>query len=312
MLPGALCVILIVVARGCWQNRRSGAIRERPVLISDRGRIYQLFKYLVYAFLTANVYFFFAEEWAASAHRFSDGIELEDIIEGFTATIDTAAWVVLLLMFELETFVLDDKQFTRRVTWTLHGLRAICYGFIIYSFTGYVRKLIFLGASAPLAGVGDLCALVDGTWAYGIDIDEYEILTAVNCTVLSAAGSFMQFPGLSAVVDQAGLVEIIRLAWVDVINSGVWLLVVLVLEIDVRLQERNMLDGLFLRISNMSKFVLYGLLFLAAVYWGVKGDFVDFWDAFLWLVAFVFIELNVFDWRQEVIEEQKMQSGAPI
>ena len=25
----------------------------------------------------------------------------------------------------------------------------------------------------------------------------------------------------------------------------------------------------------------------------------DFWDAFLWLVAFVFIELNVFEWRQE-------------
>jgi hypothetical protein len=38
---------------------------------------------------------------------------------------------------------------------------------------------------------------------------------------------------------------------------------------------------------------------LAAIYWGIKGDFVDFWDAFLWLVAFVFIELNVFEWRRE-------------
>ena len=37
---------------------------------------------------------------------------------------------------------------------------------------------------------------------------------------------------------------------------------------------------------------------IAAVYWGVKGDFVDFWDAMLWLIAFVFIELNVFEWRQ--------------
>ena len=45
--------------------------------------------------------------------------------------------------------------------------------------------------------------------------------------------------------------------------------------------------------------VLYSILFLAAVYWGVKGDFVDFWDAFLWLVAFVFIEMNVFEWRAE-------------
>ena len=43
---------------------------------------------------------------------------------------------------------------------------------------------------------------------------------------------------------------------------------------------------------------------ILAIYWGVKGDFVDFWDAFLWLVAFVFIELNVFEWRQEILQKQ--------
>ena len=54
------------------------------------------------------------------------------------------------------------------------------------------------------------------------------------------------------------------------------------------------------------------LLFFAAVYWGIKGDFVDFWDAFLWLVAFVFIELNVFDWRQEALEEQQLTASASV
>jgi hypothetical protein len=29
---------------------------------------------------------------------------------------------------------------------------------------------------------------------------------------------------------------------------------------------------------------------------------VDFWDAFLWLVAFVFIEMNIFQWQREVRE----------
>jgi hypothetical protein len=38
---------------------------------------------------------------------------------------------------------------------------------------------------------------------------------------------------------------------------------------------------------------------LLAVYWGFEGDFVDFWDAFLWLVAFFFIEMNVVEWRRE-------------
>ena len=94
----------------------------------------------------------------------------------------------------------------------------------------------------------------------------------------------------------------------DVINSGVWLLVVMVLEVDVYLQEANRLEGRILRVSNASKFVLYTLLLFAAIYWGVKGDFVDFWDAFLWLVAFVFIELNVFEWRQESLQQPRQPS----
>ena len=272
--------------------------------MANRGLIYQVFKYAVYAFLTANVFLFFAEEWAASAHRFADGVAVDDIVEGFAATIDTAAWVILLLMFELETFVLEDRHFTRPVTWTLHGVRFFSYLFIVYAFTGYVRKLLFVTASVPLVGVTDLCTLVDGSWAYAVDFDEYEILTAANCAAMSAAASFMQFPGLTAVVDQTGLTDIIRLAWVDVINAGVWLLVVLILEIDVRLQERNLLEGRFLAVSNAGKYLLYGTLVLAALYWSLKGDFVDSWDAWLWLVAFVFIELNVFDWRQESIEER--------
>jgi len=100
-----------------------------------------------------------------------------------------------------------------------------------------------------------------------------------------------------------------------VINSGVWLLVVLNLEIDVRLQEHGKLDGRVLRISNISKFFIYAVLFLAAVYWGIKGDFLDFWDAFLWLLAFVLIELNVFNWRKESRHEREIathgDSGQP-
>lgn len=276
----------------------------RQILNIDRDKIFQLFKYSVYALLTLNIYLFFVIEWAASPHRFADGIILFDIIEAYVATIDTAAWVILLLMFELETYVLDDRHFTKRVTWTLHGLRAFCYIFIVYAFYGYLTKLIFLSGSGPLPNVSDICSLVDGQWAYAVDFDEYATLTAANCASFSTANAFLQFPGLFAAVDQAGLTDIIRLAWVDVINSAVWLLVVLVLEIDVRLQERHKLEGAVLYLSNASKYILYSVLFLAAVYWGVKGDFVDFWDAFLWLVAFVFIELNVVEWRHESADTQ--------
>jgi hypothetical protein len=270
---------------------------------ANREKLFQIFKYTIYALLTLNVYLFFAEEWAASAHRFADGIAWSDVIEGFAASIDTAAWVILLLMFELETSVLSDRQMKPWVLRTMHTLRTLCYLFIVYAFYGYLTKLLFLYEAAPLAGVRDLCILAAENWAYTIDFDEYAVITAGNCAGFSDASAFLQLSGLQAVVDQSGLTDIVRLAWVDVINSGVWLLVVLLLEADVRLQEHEKLAGTALRLSNAAKYVLYSILLLAAIYWGVKGDFIDFWDAFLWLVAFVLIELNVFEWRQETEEE---------
>ena len=52
-------------------------------------------------------------------------------------------------------------------------------------------------------------------------------------------------------------------------------------------------------VNKIINSVLYAMLFACAVYWGIDGDFLDFWDAFLWLVAFIFIEMNIFEWREE-------------
>jgi hypothetical protein len=202
-------------------------------------------------------------------------------------------------MFELETNVLEDKHFTPWVTWTLQGVRLFCYGFIVYAFYGYMINLAFLDGVAPFLEVSNLCSLPPGEWSYAVDLDEYVAITATNCATLSDAGNFLRFDTMPAIVDDPGHAALVGLAWVDVINAGVWLLVVLVLEIDVRLQEKNRFEGRALYLSNGAKIVLYGTLIYAAIYWGIYGDFVDFWDAFLWIVAFVFIELNVFEWRAE-------------
>ena len=93
-------------------------------------------------------------------------------------------------------------------------------------------------------------------------------------------------------------------AWVDVINSGTWILVVIVLENEVRLQLRGNLSAQIIYSTRYLKYTLYAILFGAAAYWGVEGSFVDFWDASLWLFAFIFIELNVFEWQQETRQKK--------
>lgn len=66
------------------------------------------------------------------------------------------------------------------------------------------------------------------------------------------------------------------------------------------------------RLANSIKVVLYTTLVMAAIYWGFKGDFLDFWDAALWLFAFVFIELNVFEWQQEIRDQTKNAAQGPV
>ena len=198
-------------ACGTLAESRDSPFRRMRRLNLNGQRVYQLFKYAVYALLTLNIFLFFADEWQGMSHRFNDGLRLADVIEGFAATIDTAAWVILLLMFELETYVLDDRHFTRRITLTLHVTRVACYTVIVYAFYGYLTRLLFVYGAGPLPDVSDLCSLVAEQWSYRLNLDDYATITNANCATLSSATSFIEFPDTAAVVDRQGFAEIFRL-----------------------------------------------------------------------------------------------------
>ena len=70
-------------------------------MIIRTGAFYQAFKYSIYAALTINTVYFFIENFAGAAYTYRDGLALTDIIVAYTDAIDTAAWLVLLLLLEL-------------------------------------------------------------------------------------------------------------------------------------------------------------------------------------------------------------------
>lgn len=278
-------------------------MKDSDGLLGTSNTRYSLFtgvKYLVYALLSLNVYLFLQEELGALEHTFVDGFELGQIIQVFSATIDTTAWVLLLLLFELETSILDDSRIRGPVKWFLHGLRLVCYAAVFYAFTGYYAELVTLYQVIPLADF-NACGSLDQDLALLLAIDEYEPLSAANCASLSQP--VYQLGGFNIVAQGEILQEARWLAWTDVINSATWLLVVIVLEVEVRLQLRGNLSNQIMRFTLLFKYALYGTLFVCAGYWGVAGDFLDFWDAALWLFAFIFIELNVFEWQAETSQE---------
>lgn len=252
-------------------------------------RIYTGFKYLVYVLLAANVWFFFADEWSAA--------QLTDA-SGFSATIDTAAWVILLSLFELETSLISDQSLKApRVKYSLHAVRTVSYAFILFAFNEYHLKAAHFDNLAEMP-LSDFCSLLGAGWLIMTGLDVYKLLDGSACASLGGQIVYAFSEG-KIIVEGGTLLAAQRLAWVDIINAGAWILVVVILEFDVQMQLRNKLHGGLLTFSKLVKPPLYLTLFLAAAYWGLLGDFLDFWDAFLWLVAFIFIEMNLLQWNSE-------------
>lgn len=268
--------------------------------------VFRAFKYTVYALLTLNIFLFFQEESLATAQTFSQGMSLQNIIQGFAATIDTAAWVLLLLLFELETSVLDDRVLRdTRVQTGFLVVRTFSYSFILYACYGYITKILLTYNISPFM-VEDACALVGQGFASIDTLDEYPPLDAQSCSRLTETGLY-KLNGQQVIGSASEWQAIQWLAWVDVINSVTWIMVVAILEVDVWLQLRDRFSGLVMAVSKYLKMVLYSILLAAAVYWWFLGDILDFWDSFLWIVAFFSIELNLFQWQAETETQVVMQ-----
>jgi len=270
-------------------------------------RVFTAFKWTVYLLLAWNAFQFFQEDLAASAVTFGNNISWRNVVEAFSASIDTTAWLVLLLTFEFETAILTDERLKGRVKWLLTGLKGICYFFIVYSFYGYVSKYGVITDLLPFT-LADVCSLAGTGWNYVASLDDYPPIDAAACAAMQGR-ELLQIAGTEVIGTREAMTAAWGLAVIDIINSATWLLIVIMLETEVWMQLRDVLTGRLLRIGKYLKGFLYSILLIAAIYWGFEGSFLDFWDAFLWLVAFIFIELNIFQWHEETEEVQA--AGSP-
>ena len=179
----------------------------------------------------------------------------------------------------------------RDTLWT----RGICLATICIACWGYFAEFYGLLGSEPLDPMQ--CGVLNNSWSLLKDLDRFEPLTINVCS----EGNWVVLSNYDRVLAAPELLQsAIWLAATDFINAAAWILVVLVLEVEVRsvLSSRRLGKsggGVIYPI----KLSLYFILFAAAVYWGFEGEFLDFWDAILWLFAFFVIERNVASWREE-------------
>lgn len=275
-------------------NNTTGLIKITPDLL------YRIFKYAIYCFLISNIFFFFQEESRDSIELYGTWLPLANIIDAYSATIDTLAWVILLILFELETAVIPDEKLRGSLKWILTSIRSISYIVIVYAFYGYCLQYGIFTDTVPFQ-IDNVCSLLGSDYNY-VRVDNYEPLTQEVCTIMQEQ-ELVQMRGAEIISTVTAMQQAVYLSVVDIVNAGVWLIIVFLLEVEVYLQLENKLTDKVMHITKYVKGFLYSILFVCAIYWGFNGDFLDFWDAFLWLVAFLFIELNIFQWHAEIQEE---------
>ncbi|MCW5576044.1 MAG: hypothetical protein KIT13_08110 [Burkholderiales bacterium] len=79
--------------------------------------------------------------------------------------------------------------------------------------------------------------------------------------------------------------------WLDAANALLWIGVVIVLELEVRLPQAAVRQH---RLAAGASFALYAALATVALAWLLRGEWLDAYDALLWIAAFVLIELDLF------------------
>ena len=282
-----------------------GKVHSDTVRALHPHTLFRIFKYTIYCLLSLNIYLFFQEDFLASRETFGDGVSWGNLVEAFSATVDTVAWVMLLLLFELETAVIPDAALKGRLKWVLTGVRTVSYSFITWALYGYISKYFVVADYLPFS-IADVCSLVGTDYTWVQDLDQYPSIDQASCTALQGE-SLRQISGTHIIGTKEAVHAARTLAVVDIVNATDWLVVVLMLEVEVFLQLKNLLSRHLLIIIKFTKGFLYSILLACAVYWGLYGDFLDFWDAALWLVAFIFIEMNIFQWHDEVQEEEMQE-----
>ncbi|MCH8101124.1 MAG: hypothetical protein IIB74_11910, partial [Proteobacteria bacterium] len=195
---------------------------------------YRIFKYAIYCLLAYNIWLFLLDDFSSSAQLFSDGVSWRNIMEAFSATIDTFAWVVLLLLFELETAVIPDEKLQGPLYWVMISLRGICYLFIFFAFYGYIAKYGVVTNLVPFT-VADICSLVGTEFTYAQTLDEYLPLTPDVCNSMRGA-NLQLIVGTQIIATQEQFSLVYSLAVTDIVNAADWLVIVAELVAEVWLQ----------------------------------------------------------------------------
>jgi len=271
---------------------------------STLHKIQQAVKWTVYTLLIINFVFYIFEDWNRAVHTLHAGSTFLDWTSEFATSIDESAWFILLFMFELETYVLEDENLKGWVGRTLHGVRLICYVMLAHTVYAFTIVVINLQPTIPVEDVSNLCDMSSANVSYVYNL-EYTEVNEQTCGGLSGDSQFYWLADDPIVSDMVGLQLERDLAWADLVEAVVWLVILFSIEIVVRLQGRGVTGGAVISTAKALNKFLYASLIALGVYWATLSHWLYLWDELVWIAGFAAIEMNVSQWRDDLIGDQE-------
>lgn len=270
-----------------------------------RPRIAQFIKWFVYIALLINGGYYLYIDYVSWTSALPDDASLSDILTQVSTSIDTIAWILLVVFFELETYALPDRFWKSWLLRSIHVMRAICYVMIAYAAWGYTVESANNYWYSDATEVSSACAVADDGVSMQLDANTWIEITPDNCASLTGDTEFVRLDGEVALIPTSALPHIQVMGWFDIINAYFWIVVVLLIEAEVRMHNVDRFSGPAMTAVRVTKAVLYAVLIGNCFVWLFTGYYVWSWDAFLWIFGFWAIELNLVEWELERTAEMR-------
>ena len=277
-------------------------VSRTAIIALYEGPAYLWIKAALYALLLANFGFYLVEDWSRTSFTLTDAASFYDWVRKFNTSLDEVAWFSVLILFELETYVLDESGWSPNMARVVFLIKLVAFCLIGHTLYVNFTALTEILGPASASDVSDLCELTDTgqSWLFNLD---YTLITSETCDGLPQASQYWEIPGEPLITSSVGLDLARGFAWCDFMETAAWLSVGASMEATIRITDRGVTYGCAVTALNWLKFGLYALILLLGVYWAYHGHWVYLWDELLWIFGFAFLEVNLDGWRDEIDNE---------
>lgn len=271
-----------------------------------RDKVQPRLKWIVYSLLILNLFYYLYEDWMSGQHTLTADSTLLEWMSNYAATLDDFAWIMLIFVYEIETYWLDDDFDNKLILNGMLAFKLVFAALILQTSYAYTVIALQIPQIAPVDGAAELCALAGEDLSFLRNL-RYTEITAQSCATIPHADTLFALPAEPVITDAAGRVEHMVLSIVDVFENYSWLVILAMTELLVRLQNHGKYEGSAIEWAKRLKLVGYGIIVIASIYWITKGHYVYAWDEFMWIAGFSVLDKNLSEWRHDLEEAAEHQ-----